>query len=483
MIEFYHQTLLNDPKAMDYLRNRGCADPEAVRLFKLGYANRTLGYRVPQGTVAGRQLRERLQQIGIYRHSGHEHFSGCIVIPVLDLQGRVLGVYGRRLFVQSGLKARAPKHLYLPDPPAGVWNARGLADQSEWLLCQSLIDALSLWCLGWHNVTASYGPHGFTPDHWALFNTVRPKRLVICYRNDEHGNSAAHELAQQMIPRGVEIRRMELPPHSDVNDCVRASREPKAELACLLTGSTGLIPQEQMAEPAQCVERPEPSASVPAAPDPSEPAQAQFNLSSEGQQAEFTAGPDESPRHWRVRGLEANTSFDHLKVTLRLQHADRFHLDTLDLYSARARTVFLTAAEQITGIDKADLQTDLAALVNHLEQHQDQRLLENLTLEDPAPVLTPEEETEALRILKSPKLIDVVVQDFHRCGSGGRRRQPGRGLAGLPFPQARQAPGRLCHEPQRGGQVLASGGSRPVRARGRPPSIHRPDPTGTLPHA
>jgi len=419
VIEFYHQTLLNDPKAMDYLRKRGCADPEAVRLFKLGYANRTLGYRVPEGTVAGRKLRERLQQIGIYRQSGHEHFSGCIVIPVLHAQGRVLEVYGRRLFVQSGLKARAPKHLCLPDPPAGVWNAHGLADQSEWLLCQSLTDALSLWCLGFHNVTATYGPHGFTPDHWALFNAIKPKRLVICYRNDEQGNSAAHELAQQMIPRGVEVWRMELPPHSDVNDCVRASREPKAELACLLTGSTRLIPLEQLAAPAQCVDRTGPPALAPSAAEQPEPAQPQFKVLSEEQQAEFTTGPDESPRHWRVRGLEANTSFDRLKVTIRLQHADRFHLDTLDLYSARARTAFLTAAEQITGTDKACLQTDLAALVNHLEQHQDQRLLKSLTLEDPAPVLTPIEETEALRILKSHKLIDVVVQDFHRCGLVG----------------------------------------------------------------
>ena len=49
--DFYHQTFLNDPKAMKYLEQRKCFHPEAVKLFRLGYANRTLGYRVPSTTA------------------------------------------------------------------------------------------------------------------------------------------------------------------------------------------------------------------------------------------------------------------------------------------------------------------------------------------------------------------------------------------------------------------------------------------------
>ena len=37
-----------------------------------------------------------------------------------------------------------------------------------------------------------------------------------------------------------------------------------------------------------------------------------------------------SEREWRARGVENNTSFDLLKVNLRLLHNERFHLDTLD---------------------------------------------------------------------------------------------------------------------------------------------------------
>jgi hypothetical protein len=41
--------------------------------FQLGYANRTLGYRLPASNrVTGADMRGRLQKLGILRESGHE---------------------------------------------------------------------------------------------------------------------------------------------------------------------------------------------------------------------------------------------------------------------------------------------------------------------------------------------------------------------------------------------------------------------------
>jgi len=39
VMDFYHHAFLNDPKAMQYLQKRHCLHPEAVKLFKIGYAN------------------------------------------------------------------------------------------------------------------------------------------------------------------------------------------------------------------------------------------------------------------------------------------------------------------------------------------------------------------------------------------------------------------------------------------------------------
>jgi hypothetical protein len=43
VIEYYHETLLASPEALDYLKRRGIGSEEAIKTFKLGYANRTLG--------------------------------------------------------------------------------------------------------------------------------------------------------------------------------------------------------------------------------------------------------------------------------------------------------------------------------------------------------------------------------------------------------------------------------------------------------
>ena len=48
VIEYYHQTLLQSPEALRVPRApRASAHQDAISTFRLGYANRTLGYRLP----------------------------------------------------------------------------------------------------------------------------------------------------------------------------------------------------------------------------------------------------------------------------------------------------------------------------------------------------------------------------------------------------------------------------------------------------
>lgn len=53
-----------------------------------------------------------LQQLGIYRESGHEHFNGSLIIPVFDEHGAVTEVYGRKIL--NNLRAGTPLHMDLP---------------------------------------------------------------------------------------------------------------------------------------------------------------------------------------------------------------------------------------------------------------------------------------------------------------------------------------------------------------------------------
>jgi DNA primase len=210
VVEFYHQTLLESPEALAYLAGRGLNDPEMIARFKLGYANRTLGYRLPARRVkAGADLKGRLEDIGILRASGHEHFNGSIVVPVIGGDGNVTEVYGRKL--RDDLRGDTPKHLYLPGPHKGVWNGAALAQFKEVILCEALLDALTFWQAGFHNVTSSYGVTGFTPDHLAAFQAHGTRRVLIAYDRDEAGDKAAASLAEQLIAVGIDGYRIEFP--------------------------------------------------------------------------------------------------------------------------------------------------------------------------------------------------------------------------------------------------------------------------------
>jgi DNA primase catalytic core len=98
VVGFYQAALTESPEAKRYLESRGLKSSEMVERFRLGFANRTLGYGLEaKNRSGGAAVRGRLQRLGIYRESGHEHFNGSLVIPVLDLAGDVVEMYGRKI--------------------------------------------------------------------------------------------------------------------------------------------------------------------------------------------------------------------------------------------------------------------------------------------------------------------------------------------------------------------------------------------------
>jgi DNA primase len=217
VVSYYQETLKQSPDALKYLESRGLKSGEVIDHFHLGFANRTLGYRLPdKNRLAGAELRGRLQKVGIYRESGHEHFNGSVVIPIFDLSGQVTQMYGRK--ITSNLRTGTPDHLYLPGPHRGVWNEAALAVSKDIILCEALIDALTFWCAGFRNVTASYGINGFTEDHRAAFRKHGTKRIFIAYDRDEAGEGAAQEHAAQLMEMGIECFWVQFPKSMDANE-------------------------------------------------------------------------------------------------------------------------------------------------------------------------------------------------------------------------------------------------------------------------
>ena len=475
VIDYYHQTLKESPEALAYLEKRGLRHPEVIDRFRLGYANRTLGYRLPaMNRKVGQEIRTRLQKLGVLRESGHEHLNGSLVIPILGETGEVLGAYGRK--IRSDLRPGTPDHLYLPGPHRGVFNLDGLRSAKEVVLCEALIDALTFWCAGFRNVTASYGVEGFTADHLAVFKVFGTEHVLIAYDRDEAGDGAAERLARRLTAEGIGCSRIRFPKGMDANDYalkvqpaekalgvlirsaewlgngkrpVQVAMKPTAaaqvvppvrtagggnfgrELGGKFGGDPDVVrPNEQPAPLAAKEEKPvtpapsmSPTAST-AAPIPAN--------SPDADEVTLTIGD----RRYRLRGLRKGLSPGALKLNVLVTREgpeaealfappsplSGFFVDTLDLYSARQRSSFEKQAAQEIGVTEETVKRDLGQLLRRAEELQDlQQEALRRTLEPTAKAvhLTDDETREALDLLRDPKLLDRILADFDACGLVG----------------------------------------------------------------
>jgi hypothetical protein len=126
-------------------------------------------------------------------------------------------------------------------------------------------------------------------------------------------------------------------------------------------------------------------------------------------------------RSWRVRGLPRTTTFDSLRINLlvRRGHNGPFHVDTLDLYSAKQRTSFVAQAARELGLGDEVLRRDLGTLLLRLEGLAEELATQAMQPTQPAVQLSDAETEEALVLLRDPQLLARVLLDFERCGVVG----------------------------------------------------------------
>jgi len=442
VLDYYHETLKQSPEALAYLQARGLSHPELISRFHLGFANRTLGYRLPnKAWKEGQELRGRLQTIGLLRESGHEHFNGSLVIPVIDQQGLIHEIYGRK--IRDDLRIGTAYHLYLPGDHAGVWNTEGLqgAADGEIILCESLIDAMTFWVHGFRHVTASYGVNGFTQDHLQAFKQYGVERVLIAYDRDEAGNAAADKLAAMLVSEDIPCYRIEFPKGMDANEYALKMSPPDKALALLvrkaqwmasaqepviknITGfdatesvpihsSLAAMPDVEPPAPLVLQEEsiPTPSIATPVPPAPT----VDIPIEQNDSELVLVFGT----RRYRIRGWKKPLNPEALKVNLLVSKDERFHVDSFDLYQAKARAAFIKQAGMELGEAEDVLKYDLGRVLLKLEELQADHLNAALTKKDDTPTLTDAEQKEALELLTSPDLLKRILVDFDACGVVG----------------------------------------------------------------
>ncbi|WP_033569059.1 CHC2 zinc finger domain-containing protein [Dickeya undicola] len=421
VVEFYHHTLLNAPDAIAWLEKRRLNHPELVAAFKLGFANRTLGYRLPPKKLKdGATIRSQLQALGVMRDSGHEHLAGSLVVPVIDRNGQVRELYGRK--VSHELRKGTPLHLYLPGPHGGVWNEQALVAGKTVILCESLIDAMSFWVAGYRNVTAAYGVNGFTNEMRHAFIRHGVKQVLIAFDNDAAGDEGAVKLAASLAADGITPFRLVFPAGMDANEYLCKVAEPEAAFCAVVEGALPMsdavnAEPESAAEP-QRKAAPQPAPSLAAGVPVVKTAQA----TEPGVVVDVLPGGELeialSGQQWRIRGLSSvKAGSGVMKVNAQVLDTESgvVFADSVDMMSARSRAGYARLAASELGLAESDLKRSLGRVLLALETHlaQPETPAENVTeLDDDAKV-------EALALLQDPNLISRLTDDLAACGVVG----------------------------------------------------------------
>jgi len=409
----YAQALTGHGDAWSWLGARAI-DPDTAAVFGVGFSDRSLGLVLPEGNRrAGALLRSRLQGLGVLRPTGHELLRGCVVVPARDPGGVVVQLAGYRI-ARARDERGTPAVLSLPGP-AAVWNPAVLG-AAEVIVAGSLVDGLVWWQAGFGHVIAGAGPDPTDTLIAALLEAGVTRVLLAHPRPD--GDPLAAAMASRLGAGGVGCFRVVLPRGVDASTFAAEAPSPAEALGGVVRAATWMG-----AGPA-----PIPTAPITDAPAPprSEPEMSPLPavLSAPvtevvGAELRMTIGD----RAWRVRGLERVGGSDALRVNVGVTRVDSalgelFHLDTLDLYTARARAAFVHAAAGEVRVGPEVVRRDLGRLLVACEAHVEQIT----TAARPAPTvveLSAVEEAAALDLLRDPDLAGRIVADVERVGVVG----------------------------------------------------------------
>ena len=427
--DYYHERLRQSKPALDYLASRGLDDRELVERFRVGFADRTLGLRLPsRDRKDGAALRARLQELGVFRReSGHEHFNGSVVFPIVNGNDHVAEMYGRK--ITRSLRKGTPNHLYLPGPHRGIFNATALT-KPEIILCESILDALTFIRHGMENATCIYGTQGFTDELFEAIKAANPDAVRLAYDADDSGEKAARRDAERLQKIGVSVHRVRLPLGEDANSYALSRGGEALKKAVRRAQWLGAGPPPAPASAAASsllaakLAADEGGREAAKKQKPGEPEQAGDVLAAVGEHHELALGD----RRYRVGGLAKNGGLDSLKLTLRLWAGDdggrapAFHVDQVDLCRDADRRRFSERAAHECRLDAGLVRRDLGKLLLACERAQDERLRAELEPGEPIAVaIAPEDRRQADELLNAPDLIDRLDTAFESAGIIGEK--------------------------------------------------------------
>src|SRR6056297_2440218 len=226
-----HQRILTE-SFTHFVRSLGARPKKAIEYLesrKLDYKALSVGYDA--GTLHKRKEITKVQkqqylQAGLLKpdkfgreNSYYTRFNGCIVFPLLDIQGNIASLYGRH--TEKG-------HHYLEGEHRGLYPGYPAPETKKLILIEAIIDAATLQQLPEitkdYTILALYGTNGFTEQHRdAISGLKNLKEVILFFDGDDAGKQAVESITEKLkqINEKLTITVVDTPDGEDVNSLLQ----------------------------------------------------------------------------------------------------------------------------------------------------------------------------------------------------------------------------------------------------------------------
>ncbi len=224
-VRFYHNQLLNNQRAMGYLRSRAITD-ETIENYELGYSpaerDSLLRHLIGQGFK-----QEDIVKVGLANiRNGQplDFFRDRIMFPIVDLNAKVLSFGGRALSEQTG----TPKYINTAESPVfkkrealfGLHKAKHAISQKGYsAVVEGYMDVLMCHQHGFFNVVAPLGT-AITEAHLRRLKKYSNNILVV-FDGDKPGITAAKRALELALSQSMNVKISLLPNAEDPDSILK----------------------------------------------------------------------------------------------------------------------------------------------------------------------------------------------------------------------------------------------------------------------
>ncbi len=234
--KFYEHALFqpDGQRALTYLRQERQLTDDTIRQFELGYA--------PEGwqTLYGYLVEQKHYPVALVEQAGlivprqgktgyYDRFRERVVVPIYDVQNRLIGFGGRGLTADT-----KPKYLNSPETELfdkgktlyGLDKAKAaIAQQDRAIVVEGYFDVIALHAAGITNAVASLGTALSASQVKLLLRYTESKQVIFNFDADAAGVKAADraigEVADMAYRGDVQLRVLNIPEGKDPDDYLR----------------------------------------------------------------------------------------------------------------------------------------------------------------------------------------------------------------------------------------------------------------------